>query len=215
MQAFEPDPEQTYPPFEAVRVQLEAEKGNEALLGRLSPIFDFGLFSSEGEKDFASVVTSSTVVRLGQLPGDEIKNSVAEFFLMALYDHLIRQRQTHSLGRLLILDEAWRLIESPFLEPLIREGRAFGLGVLIATQFPGDLPGEVSGSTATKLFFSQTQLDQIREIQRTVVGKTSGPDADHLAGVLKGLEPLTCVLHSKQHSPFARVKIKPYFERWV
>lgn len=80
-------------------------------------------------------------------------------------------------------------------------------------QFPDDLPGEVSGSTATKLFFSQTQLNQIREIQRTVVGKTSGSDADHLAGVMKVLAPLTCVLHNKQHSPFARVKIKPYFAR--
>ena len=211
--AFEPSPDQIYPPFEEVRVQLEAVKGNEALLGRLSPIFDLGLFSSEGRTDFGSVITSSTVVRLGQLPGDEIKNSVAEFFLMALYNHLIRQRQIHSLGRLLVLDEAWRLVESPFLEPLMREGQAFGLGLLIATQFPGDLPGVISESTATKLFFSQTQIDQIREIQRTVVGKTSGPDADHLAGVLKGLAPLTCVLHSKQHLPFVRVNVKPYFER--
>ena len=88
----------------------------------------------------------------------------------------------------LVLDEAWRLVESPFLVPLIREGRAFSLGVLIATQFPGDLPEEISGSTATKLFFSQTQLSQIREIQRTVVGKTSGSDADHLGGVLRGLD---------------------------
>lgn len=95
----------------------------------------------------------------------------------------------------------------------MREGRAFGLGILVATRFPDGLPGEVSGSTATKLLFSQTQIDQIREIQRKVVGKTSGPDADHLASVLKGLAPLTCVLHSKQHLPFARVNVKPYFER--
>lgn len=213
MRSFEPSPEQKYPPFEAVRSQLETEKGNEGLLGRLSPIFDLGLFASEGEADFADVVASSTVVRLGQLPGDEIKNSVAEFFLMALYNYLIRQRQVHSLSRLLILDEAWRLVESPFLEPLVREGRAFGLCVLIATQFPNDLPEEVSGSTATKLFFSQTQLNQIRKIQQTVVGKTSGSDADHIAGVMKGLSPLTCVLHNKQHSPFVRATIKPYFER--
>ncbi len=179
----------------------------------MSTIFDLGLFSSEEEADFAEVVASSTVVRLGQLPGDEVKNSVAEFFLMALYNHLIRQQQVHSLSRALVLDEAWRLVESPFLEPLAREGRAFGLCVLIATQYPDDLPEKISGSTATKLFFSQAQQSQIREIQRAVVGKTSGPDADHLAGVMKGLAPLTCTLSNKQHSPFARVKIKPYFER--
>lgn len=212
-QPFEPSPGQEYPPFEAVRDQLQSEKGNENLLGRMSTIFDLGLFSSEEEVDFAEVVASSTIVRLGQLPGDEVKNSVAEFFLMALYNHLIRQQQIHSLSQALVLDEAWRLVESPFLEPLAREGRAFGLCILIATQYPDDLPEKISGSTATKLFFSQTQQSQVREIQRTVVGKTSGPDADHLAGVMKGLAPLTCLLHNKQHSPSARVKIKPYFER--
>jgi hypothetical protein len=41
----------------------------------------------------------------------------------------------------------------------------------------------------------------------------SGPEADHLAGVLRGLSPLTCVLHSKQYAPFVRVTITPYFER--
>ena len=95
----------------------------------------------------------------------------------------------------------------------MREGRAFGLGVIISTQFPSDLPATVSGSTATKLFFSQTNVEQIREVQRTIVGKTSGPEADHLASILRGLAPLTCVLHSKQHSPYIRVTIKPYFER--
>lgn len=211
---FMPTAGQTFPPFEAVRAQLALDKENNALLGRMSPIFDLGLFSSgEAEAGFASVVASSTVVRLGQLPGNETKNSVAEFFLMALYNHLVRQPQMHTLGRILVLDEAWRLVQSPFLEPLMREGRAFGLGVLIATQFPADLPSPISGSTATKLFFSQTDLTQIREIQRIVVGKTTGPESDHLAGVLRGLSPLTCVLHSRQHAPFVRVTIKPYFER--
>jgi hypothetical protein len=83
MRAFEPLPEQTYPPFEVVRAQLDADRGNEALLGRLSPIFDLELFSSGIETGFASAASTSTVVRLGQLPGDETKNSVAEFFLVA------------------------------------------------------------------------------------------------------------------------------------
>lgn len=203
-----------FPPFEAVREQLANDKGNEALLGRLSPIFDLGLFSaSEGQDDLDVFMRSSSVVRLGQLPGDETKNSVAEFFLMALYNFLIRQPHSHALGRLLILDEAWRLVESPFLSPLMREGRAFGLGVIIATQFPRDLPEAVRGSTATRIYFSQSQIEQVREVQRTVVGKTSGAEADHLASVMRSLSPLTCVLHSKQYSNFVRLSFKPYFER--
>lgn len=211
---FIPDADQSYPPFEAVQHELVKDKDNQALLGRMSPIFDLELFSAGAPvADFASVIAQSTVIRLAQLPGDEVKNSVAEFFLMALYNYLIRQPQSHKLGRLAVLDEAWRLVESPFLEPLMREGRAFGLGVAIASQFPTDLPAAVAGSTATKLYFSQTNVEQIRDIQRTILGKTSGIDADHLASIIRGLPPLTCVLYSKQFPRFVRVIVKPYFER--
>lgn len=208
------DPSTRFPPFEAVHEELAKEKANEALLGRLSPIFDLGLFSvGDSAEDLADFMNSNSVVRLAQLPGDETKNSVAEFFLMALNNFLLRQPQIHALGRLLVLDEAWRLVESPFLIPLMREGRAFGLGVIIATQFPRDLPEAVRGSTATRLYFSQSQIEQVREVQRTVVGKTSGPEADHLASVMRGLSPLTCILHSKQYANFVRLAFKPYFER--
>jgi DNA helicase HerA-like ATPase len=132
---------------------------------------------------------------------------------MALYSFLVRRKHTHTLGRLLVLDEAWRLVESPFMIPLMREGRAFGLGVIVATQFPRDLPEAVRGSTATRLYFSQGQVEQIREIQRTVVGKASGSEAEHIGSVMRGLSPLTCLLHSKQYEQVVRVTIKPYFER--
>ena len=205
---------QSFPQFDAVQHELFDDKANEALLGRLSPIFDLGLFTTEAERsNLEDFLRSSVVIRLGQLPSDELKNSVAEFFLMALYNYLIRQPQTHMLSRLLVLDEAWRVVESPFLTPLIREGRGFGLGVVIASQFPRDLPEAVRGSTATRLFFSQGQAEQIREIQRTVVGKTTGPEADHVDSVVRSLTPLSCVMHSTQYIPFLRVSIKPYFQR--
>ena len=204
----------SFPPFEAVQHELIDDKANEPLLGRLSPIFDLGLFATDDQQsNFEEFLKTSAVIRLGQLPGDEVKNSVAEFFLMGLYNYLIRQPQIHVLGRLLVLDEAWRVVESPFLTPLMREGRAFGLGVVIASQFPRDLPEAVRGSTATRLYFSQGQVEQIREIQRTIVGKTSGPEAEHVASVVRGLTPLSCVMHSTQYSPFVRVTITPYFRR--
>ena len=204
----------SFPVFEAVRRELVEDKANEPLLGRLSPIFDLGLFAVESEQsNFDEFFEASVVIRLGQLPSDEVKNSVAEFFLMALYNHLVRRPQVHTLGRLLVLDEAWRVVESPFLTPLMREGRAFGLGVVIASQFPRDLPEAVRGSTATRLYFSQGQVEQVREIQRTIVGKTSGPEAEHVASVVRGLTPLSCVMHSTQYTPFVRVMVTPYFRR--
>jgi hypothetical protein len=214
IQPFVPSKDVEYPAFDELKVILERRKDNEPLLGRLSPIFDLGLFASNtGGGGFAEIATQSAAIRLSQLPGDETKNAVAEFFLMALYNYLVRQPHPHALRRVLVLDEAWRLVQSPFLEPLMREGRAFGLGVVIATQFPTDLPNHVSGSTATKLYFSQTKSENIREVQRSIVGKTSGAEADHISAGIRELPPLTCFVQNGQYQPYARTSVKPYFER--
>lgn len=93
------------------------------------------------------------------------------------------------------------------------EGRAFGLGVIVATQFPRQLSEEISGSTATRLFFGQSKAEQIRDIQRTLVGKTSGPEADHIGDVIRGLAPLECVLQNSQQRPWTRVNVTPYYAR--
>jgi DNA helicase HerA-like ATPase len=214
LQPFTPSDSQSYPPFDAIHEVLAQKRDNDALLGRLSPIFDLSLFAANPDvSSFADLIERSSVVRLSQLPGDEVKNAVAEFFLMALYNNRIRRQHPHVLESLLVLDEAWRLTKSPFLEPLMREGRALGLGVVIATQFPGDLPPHVAGSTATKLFFSQTKSDHVREVQRALVGKTSGVDAEHVAAALRELPPLTCFVQSSQYQPSVRTAISPYYAR--
>lgn len=208
---FVPDEGQEYLPFEAVRDVLIREEAT-SLLGRLSPIFDLGIFSHDADStSLNDLLTTPTVIRLSQLPGDQVKNAVAEFFLMALYSFLIRREHPHRLERVLVLDEAWRLVQSPFLEPLMREGRAFGLGVVLATQFPKDLPDQIAGSTGTRLFFNQTKAEQVREIQRTLVGKTSGTEADHLGNLIRGLAPMECILQNLHYRPWVRLRAIPYF----
>jgi len=210
---FVPKAGQEYLPFEAIRDVLQREEVT-SLLGRLSPIFDLGLFSrGDDATSLNELLSTPTVIRLSQLPGDQVKNAVAEFFLMALYSFLIRREHPHRLERLLVLDEAWRLVNSPFLEPLMREGRAFGLGIIVATQFPKDLPDKIAGSTATRLFFNQTKAEQVREIQRTLVGKTSGTEADHLGNLVRGLAPLECILQNLHYRPWIRLRAVPYFAR--
>ena len=208
---FVPDENQEYLPFEAVRDVLIREEAM-SLLGRLSPIFDLGIFSHGADgTSLNELLTTPTVIRLSQLPGDQVKNAVAEFFLMALYSFLIRREHPHRLERVLVLDEAWRLVQSPFLEPLMREGRAFGLGVVLATQFPKDLPDQIAGSTGTRIFFNQTKAEQVREIQRTLVGKTSGTEADHLGNLIRGLAPMECILQNLHYRPWVRLRAVPYF----
>ena len=176
----------TFPPFDNVREQLLDDKANEPLLGRLSPIFDLGLFRTDAaQSTLHDFLHASSVIRLGQLPSDEVKNSVAEFFLMALYNHLVRQPQTHTLGQLLVLDEAWRVVESPFLTPLMREGRAFGLGVVIASQFPGTFPSLSAG--LPPLAYSLAKAKSSKS------GKSSAPSSVRRRGQKPNTSPVSCV----------------------
>ncbi len=173
------------------------------------------LYSPPTSPDTASALLAeqSAVIRLSQLPGDEVKNAVAEFFLMALYNHLIRQPRPHALRRLRVLCEAWRLVQSPFLELLMLEGRSFGLGVLLASQFPKDLPSMIAGSARTHLYFSQAKPENIREVQEALTGKTTGAHAEHVGVTVWGLPPLTRLIQNHQYAPYARVAVVPYGAR--
>jgi DNA helicase HerA-like ATPase len=51
----------------------------------------------------------------------------------------------------MVFDEAHRVKDSKRLEQLAREGRAFGVGIVIGTQFPGDIPETMAGNLATQL----------------------------------------------------------------
>jgi hypothetical protein len=201
-----------WPSLDDVRSIL-ANGGQEPLLGRLSPIFDLGLFSEPGDANLRDLLDGQVVIRLSQLPGDQVKNAVAEFLLLALYNHLIRQEQPRRLSRLLVLDEAWRVTKSERLEPLMRESRAFGLGIVIATQYPNDLSDPVAGATATRLFFSQSLSDPIKAIQSTLVGRSTGNEAERVATEVRSMSKFHCLLQNSQHRPYRRVTVKPYWQR--
>jgi Helicase HerA, central domain len=201
-----------WPTLDDVRPLL-SEADHDALLGRLSPIFDLGLFTDPGDANLSDLLDGQVVIRLSQLPGDQVKNAVAEFLLLALYNHLIRLEQPRELRRLLVLDEAWRVTNSERLEPLMRESRAFGLGIIVATQYPNDLSDAVAGATATRLFFSQSLPDPIKAIQATLVGKSSGTEADRVASDVRSMRKLHCLMQNQQHRPYRRVIITPYWQR--
>jgi hypothetical protein len=206
---FRPTIEQVYPTFDDVRHHLEPE---DTVLGRLSPLFDLDPFGSDHE-GLAEMISDGVVVRLSQLPGGESKTAIAEFLLLALYDHLVRQGHQRRLTRLLVMDEGWRLATCPFLEPLLREGRAFGLGVILASQYPADLPQVIRGAAATQLHFGQSQAGQAGDVRRAVLGDSRGRQAQQLEDAVRGLRTFHAVLCDRQHSPWQEIRVTPYFER--
>ena len=116
------------------------------------------------------------VLSLFALPADDIKAALAELIIIRLHGVLVNRPQPRKLTRLLVLDEAWRVASSKHLENLAREGRAFGAGIAIGTQYPGDLPADLSGALGTKIYLKNQQPDHKKAVVTALCGANTGPD---------------------------------------
>ena len=150
------------PSFDDVVAILEEQKEAKnpqaiSLLDRIAALFELGLFpkSDDLPVPFEAMLDERLVLSLFALPTDEIKAALAELIIIRLHGVLLRRAQPRRLTRLLVLDEAWRVASSTHLENLAREGRAFGAGIAIGTQYPGDLPPDLSGALDTKIYLEE------------------------------------------------------------
>jgi Ni2+-binding GTPase involved in maturation of urease and hydrogenase len=186
-----------------------------SLLDRIAPLFELGLFPTSNElgTPFEAMLDERLVLSLFALPNDEIKAALAELIIIRLHGVLVRRAQPRKLTRLLVLDEAWRVANSTHLENLAREGRAFGAGIAIGTQYPGDLPPDLSGALDTKIYLKNQQPDHKKAVVRALCGANSGPDAQHLHGILERLSQFEGIIQNQQYLPYARFKLVPYFAR--
>ena len=90
---------------------------------------------------------------------------------------LVNRPQPRKLTRLLVIDEAWRVASSKHLETLAREGRAFGAGIAIGTQYPGDLPADLSGALGTKIYLKNQHPSTGRRCVDALCGGNPSPAA--------------------------------------
>jgi hypothetical protein len=153
------------------------------------------------------------ILDLHRLPDDRIKAAMSEFMIVRLHGYVLKGDQPRRLRRLLVLDEAWRVKESARLQELAREGRAFGVGIVLGTQFPGDIPENLTGNLASQLLLANQDPEHRRVVVRTLCGTTSGPDATRLMQQLMHLRKHEGFFRNQQHAPYCLVESLPYFKR--
>ena len=152
---FRPRGRTVYPTFDDVRRHLDPE---DTALSRLARFFRLNLFAasgtgsahcSSGERSSGCRICPAT-----RSAGRPRPRSASSWSAPSTTT-LVRRPQEPRLRWILGLDEAWRLGDSTALQVLTREGRAFGLGVLLSSQFPRDVPISLRGNTATQILFAQ------------------------------------------------------------
>lgn len=205
----------TAPSFDDVVEILRADDKNDNLLNRLDPLFDLGLFpsSDEASRSFEEMLASRVVLLFSGLPTDGIKQALSEFIIVRLHGHALRGEQPRRLRRLLVFDEAWRVGDSQRLQQLAREGRAFGIGIAIGTQFPGDIPDSLTGNLATQILLLNQTAEHQRSVVRTLLGSSSGKEAERLTAQVQRLQKHEGFVRNQQCTPYKLVMTLPHYKR--
>ena len=154
------------PAFRNVHAKLEelAEDGNSprakaaaSVASHVSTLFVYNTFRPSGRKlTWDDVLAAKGSVFVLQLKGldHSLERAVTEFLLWNLIGY-IEALGPGPLCCFAVLDEAHKLScdrGSP-VEKLLREGRKYGLGLILASQQPEDFSQVAFANTATKLVF--------------------------------------------------------------
>lgn len=208
------DPEaEDWPTFDAVVERLREEAKAANIVTRVAPLVELGLFPAGYDgPSFSDLMTRKVVLSLSELPTDELKSLLAEMIIIQAHGHALRGEQPRRLARMMVFDEAHRVATSKRLEALGREGRAFGISVVIGTQFPGDIPDAVAGTMATQLSLMNAQADHRRAVVRQVYSTTSSSDAKQLGTALSQLKPLQGLFTNAHHRP-TLIDVHPHYLR--
>ncbi len=208
-----PDKVEEYPTFMDVHeILLEDDKKHGTLLGRMDLLFQLNLFRKETKLSFEKLMSGSYSLRLSQLPMNEIKAAIAEMIILAIHNYLLSQEQPRKLTRAVVLDEAHRVSQSNALLELMREGRSFGIGMMIATQFPTDIAQDIYGCTETKLFLSNDQYIHAEAAAKQIEGGSTRQEINELAEGIRNMKQFRAVLRNSQY-PKVFLDVMPYYKR--
>jgi DNA phosphorothioation-dependent restriction protein DptH len=141
----------------------------------ISAMFIFNTFRATGlDLSWEKILSEGAHTYIIQLKGLEslLERAVTELLLWNLIGY-IESMGPGDLRCIVLLDEAHRLsfASSSPVEKLLREGRKFGIGVILVSQQPEDFSSVAFANTASKLIFSVT--DERGAVARQIARKSS------------------------------------------
>jgi DNA phosphorothioation-dependent restriction protein DptH len=84
---------------------------------------------------------------------EQVQLAAGAFVLRKVYREMFRWGQTRELRLAVVLDEAHRLARDVTLPKIMKEGRKYGIAVVVASQGVDDFHKDVLGNAGTKVAF--------------------------------------------------------------
>jgi hypothetical protein len=149
---------------------VETENRAKNVRDRLLPLTDFGLFNPQSDSTFDPRGDGrGLIVDVSQLGLESVQLAASAFVLRKIYKEMFKWEQSHELRLAVILDEAHRLAKDRTLPRLMKEGRKYGVSVVVASQGVDDFHKDVLGNAGVKVVF-----------------RTNFPASKTVAGYLRG-----------------------------
>jgi DNA phosphorothioation-dependent restriction protein DptH len=125
---------------------------------RIIPLIDFGLFD-EGSTRLFDPRERGMVIDLSGIRLEQVQIAGSSFLLRRVYKDMFTWQQDGTLKLAIVLDEAHRLSGDVTLPKLMKEGRKYGVAVIVASQGLADFGQDVLGNVGTKIVFRTNQPD--------------------------------------------------------
>lgn len=149
--------EGTYPSMDEVLHAIEEGEQSRRVpnvSARLRPLLEMDLFRPPADPpNLLSLIKTGLVVDVHNLYVEAAQLAVGAFLLRKVYKDMFRWGVADRLRLAIVLDEAHRLAKDVTLPKLMKEGRKFGITVVVASQGLGDFHQDVLSNAGTKVVF--------------------------------------------------------------
>ena len=163
-----------YPTLKDVLKRIEQHEQTRHVANvaaRCRPLLEMDLFRPiEQPADLLSLVRSGLVIDLHNLFAETLQMAAGAFVLRKLYKDMFRWGYAKRLRLAIVLDEAHRLAKDVTLPKLMKEGRKFGISVIVASQGMGDFHPDVLSNAGTKVIF-RVNYPESRKVSGFIRGR--------------------------------------------
>jgi len=165
--------------FKISLAAVEAQNKGKNAGARLLSFTDYELFRNGNSQNFEVLNPLGWVFNVSKYRQDEVRITAGAFILRRIYNEMFQWKNAARPRLAIVLDEAHRLSKDPTIPKIMKEGRKFGVVVLLVSQSMDDFAPQVIDNAGSKIAF-RTNFPASKKVASFLQSKNSSGLADKL-----------------------------------
>jgi DNA phosphorothioation-dependent restriction protein DptH len=165
--------------FKSSLAAIEAQNKGKNAGARLLSFTDYELFRDDISDNFNVLNPDGWVFNVSEYRQDEVRITAGAFILRRIYNEMFQWKNADRPRLAIVLDEAHRLSKDPTIPKIMKEGRKFGVIVLLVSQSMDDFAPQVIDNAGSKIAF-RTNFPASKKVASFLQSKNSAGLADQL-----------------------------------